>query len=278
MPELPEVETIRRRLCDAGARCPALVERKILGARIGWARTIAEPASPAFLRGVRGQTIRAIERRGKHLLLRLARGTLMIHLGMSGSLHLRRGRADARHVRLSLRLDGGWRLDFDDPRKFGRVRLVSDPAGVLHDLGPEPLAHDFTAVSLAARLREHRRALKPLLLDQSFVAGLGNIYADEALHRAGLHPLTRSDRVAPAEARALWRAIRAVLREAIRRNGTTFDQVYGGGGFQDRLRVYQRAGEPCRNCGTPIARIVVTQRSTHFCPRCQPRGGVRRRS
>jgi formamidopyrimidine-DNA glycosylase len=288
MPELPEVETIRRRLCGGDAKCPGLIGRRIQGAWVGWARTLAEPAPPAFRRRVRGQTIVRIERRAKHLLLGLSSDTLMIHLGMSGSLHLRRGRGGpgvtprvrtrihrvpddpARYCRLSLRLSDGWRLDLDDPRKFGRVRLVSDPARVLSDIGPEPLSREFTAATLAARLRDHRRALKPLLLDQGFIAGVGNIYADEALHRAGLHPRTRSDRLTPAQARALWRAIRAVLREAIRWNGTTFDAVYGDGGFQRHLRVYQRTGQPCRECGTPIRRVVVAQRGTHFCPRCQP--------
>jgi len=286
MPELPEVETIRRRLCDGRAGCPRLVGRRIEGAWVGWARTLAEPAPPVFRRRVRGQTIERIERRAKHLLLGLSRDTLMIHLGMSGSLHLRRGRDrgatprvrtrihrvaedPVRYCRLSLRLGDGWRLDFDDPRKFGRVRLVSDPTPVLRDIGPEPLSRGFTAAVLAARLRDHRRALKSLLLDQSFVAGVGNIYADEVLHRAGLHPRLRADRVTPAQARALWRAVRAVLREAIRWNGTTFDQVYGEGDFQRHLRVYQRTGRPCRRCGTPIRRIVVGQRGTHFCPRCQ---------
>lgn len=287
MPELPEVETIRRRLCGGDATCPGLIGRRIQGAWVGWARTLAEPAPPAFRRRVRGQTIERIDRRAKHLLLGLSRDTLMVHLGMSGSLHLRRGGGDrgatprvrtrihrvpenpARYCRLSLRLSDGWRLDFDDPRKFGRVRLVSDPARVLRDIGPEPLARGFTAAMLAARLRDHRRALKPLLLDQSFIAGVGNIYADEALHRAGLHPRTPADRVTPAQAGVLWRSIRAVLREAIRRNGTTFDQVYGGGDFQRHLRVYQRTGQPCQRCGTRIRRIVVAQRGTHFCPRCQ---------
>jgi formamidopyrimidine-DNA glycosylase len=292
VPELPEVETIRRQLCRDRAGCPALVGRRILDARLAWRRTLAEPAPAAFRRRIRGQSVVRVERRAKHLLLGLTRDTLMIHLGMSGSLHLRRGRgapdrgprvrtrihpapADpaGRHCRLTLRLSGGWRLDFDDPRKFGRARLVDDPGRVLRGIGPEPLAAGFTAAVLTARLRARRRALKPLLLDQAFVAGLGNIYADEALHRAGLHPLTRSDRVKPEAALALWRAMRAVLREAIRRNGTTFDQVYGGGNFQRQLRVYQRAGRPCRACETPIRRIRVAQRSTHFCPRCQPARG-----
>ena len=288
MPELPEVETIRRLLCRERPDCPSLVGRRILGAWVGWSRTLAEPTPAEFRRRIRGQTIRRIERRAKHLLLRLSRDTLMIHLGMSGSLHLRRGRGARRltpqvrtrihavpedpsqYCRLSILLSDGWRLDFDDPRKFGRVRFVTDPARALRGIGPEPLSTAFTAATLAARLRTHRRALKPLLLDQTFVAGLGNIYVDEALHRAGLHPRTRSDRLLPVHARALWRAIRAVLREAIRWNGTTFDAVYGGGGFQRHLRVYQHTGQPCRRCRTPIRRIVVTQRGTHFCPRCQP--------
>jgi formamidopyrimidine-DNA glycosylase len=137
-------------------------------------------------------------------------------------------------------------------------------------LGPEPLAPGFTARHLGQRLAGRKRRLKPLLLDQTFLAGVGNIYADEALHRAGLHPLRRSDALKPEEVRALWRAIRGALRAGLRHNGASIDWVYRGGSFQSLFRVYDRAGEPCRRCGTPIRRIVVGQRGTHFCPRCQP--------
>jgi formamidopyrimidine-DNA glycosylase len=286
MPELPEVETIRRLLCHGHRGCPGLIGRRILATRVFWPRTLAEPSPGAFCQRIHGQSIRRVERRAKHLLLVLSRDVLMVHLGMSGSLHLRRGPGasaprvrtrihrvsddSSRYCRLRLSLDGDWHLDFDDPRKFGRARLIADPAPILSALGPEPLSPEFTAALLHERLHAHRRAIKPLLLDQSFLAGLGNIYADEALHRAGLHPLTRSHRIMRAQSRALWRSIRQVLRKAIRFNGTTFDSVYRAGGFQKHLRVYQRTGLPCRRCRTPIVRIVVGQRGTHFCPSCQP--------
>ena len=137
-------------------------------------------------------------------------------------------------------------------------------------LGPEPLEPAFTAARLGRMLAERKRALKPLLLDQTFVAGLGNIYTDEALNLAGLHPQRRSDSLTPAEVRALWKAIRATLRKGIANNGASIDWVYRGGGMQRHFRVYDRAGQPCPKCGTPIRRITVGQRGTHFCPRCQP--------
>lgn len=164
----------------------------------------------------------------------------------------------------------GLRMAFNDARKFGRVWLESDPQAVLGRLGPEPLADDFTAELLYARLHGLKRALKPLLLDQAFIAGLGNIYTDEALHLAGIHPLRSAASVTPAEAQALWGSIRGVLEEGIRRNGASFDWVYRGGEFQNYFHVYQRTGEPCRRCGAPISRIVVGQRGTHYCPGCQP--------
>jgi formamidopyrimidine-DNA glycosylase len=160
-------------------------------------------------------------------------------------------------------------------RKFGRVRFARDPADVLSGLGPEPLGDDFTAEAFHRALRERRRMLKPLLLDQSFVAGLGNIYVDEALFRARLHPLRRSDRLTRAAARALHGEIRATLAEAIEREGSSFDAFYRTpegrpGSYQHEFRVYGREGRPCLVCGRPIQRIVVAQRGTHICKRCQP--------
>jgi formamidopyrimidine-DNA glycosylase len=177
-------------------------------------------------------------------------------------------------VRASFELDDGSRLLFADVRKFGRLALVRRLGEILPPLGPEPLSPGLDAAWMAAALAARRRLLKPLLLDQSFVAGLGNIYVDEALHRAGLHPLTPSDRVSADAARRLVRAIRAVLRRAIERDGSSFDAFYRTpegqpGRFQDVFRVYGRAGRPCRACGAPIRRIVVAQRGTHLCPRCQ---------
>ncbi|MBD3236381.1 MAG: bifunctional DNA-formamidopyrimidine glycosylase/DNA-(apurinic or apyrimidinic site) lyase [Candidatus Eisenbacteria bacterium] len=275
MPELPEVETYCRRLRGCAPQHPTLLRREIRAAHLVWPGVVAEPAPGVFRRRIAGQRVRDVSRRGKFLQLRLSHDLLLMHLRMSGSLRLARdGDPLPPHTRIWLQLGRGWRLVFRDPRKFGRVWLTADPIPTLGQLGPEPLAADFGARDLQARLRRHRRQLKPLLLDQRFLAGIGNIYADEALHRARLHPQQRSDELAPDAAQRLWRSIRAVLRSAIRCNGTSFDGVYGGGGFLARLRVYRRTGQPCRRCGAPIQRIVVAQRGTHVCPHCQPPPGI----
>jgi formamidopyrimidine-DNA glycosylase len=169
-----------------------------------------------------------------------------------------------------LHLDSGWRLVFNDTRKFGRMWLVSDIEYVLGGLGPEPLEADFSAEKMYDLLHHHNRQLKPLLLDQKVLAGLGNIYTDEALHLARLHPNQLASRLTRAEVDRLWMAIRTVLEEGIRRNGASIDWVYRGGDFQNTFTVYQRTGQLCPVCGTVIARKVVGQRGTHFCPVCQP--------
>jgi formamidopyrimidine-DNA glycosylase len=207
---------------------------------------------------------------------------LFVHLRMSGDLYIREKNAapdvhdrllfyiSARACTERSRSDGGVSsLVFNDTRKFGRVWLVRDPQEVVGGLGPEPLSEDFTAQVLYERLRFRRRQLKPLLLDQSFLAGLGNIYTDEALHRARLHPLAASDAINREQAEALWEAIREVLEEGIRRNGASIDWAYRGGEFQNYFRVYDRKGQPCPVCGTSIERLVVGQRGTHICPNCQ---------
>jgi formamidopyrimidine-DNA glycosylase len=158
-------------------------------------------------------------------------------------------------------------LVFNDTRKFGRVWLTAKPEEVLGKLGPEPLSRAFTPEWLHTALHTKHRQLKPLLLDQTFLAGLGNIYTDEALHLARLHPLAASDTLTTQQAEALHEAVRNVLKEGIRRNGASFDWVYRGGEF--RFQVYDRAGKPCPVCGAPIERIIVGQRSTHYCPACQ---------
>jgi formamidopyrimidine-DNA glycosylase len=174
-----------------------------------------------------------------------------------------------KHHRLVLDLEGDLRLAFNDIRKFGRVWLTSDPAEVLDALGPEPLDSAFTAQAFHQRLHTHHRQLKPLLIDQRFLAGLGNIYTDEALHTACLHPLKRSDTLTFEQTERLLSSIRQVLHDGIRRNGTSIDWVYRGGDYQKYLRVYQRHGEPCTECGTLVQRIIVGQRGTHICPNCQ---------
>jgi formamidopyrimidine-DNA glycosylase len=176
----------------------------------------------------------------------------------------------ATHHRMVLDLDGGVRLAFNDARKFGRVWLLKDPNNMLSSLGPEPLSAKFSARELFQQLNSRRRQLKPLLMDQNFIAGLGNIYTDEALHRAGLHPKVISNNLTFKQAKLLYGSIREVLNEGIRRNGASIDWVYRGGDFQNHFRVYQQTGEPCPRCGTPIERIMVGQRGTHFCPQCQP--------
>jgi formamidopyrimidine-DNA glycosylase len=264
MPELPEVETIARSLR------PALEGRQILSADLRWPRSLAEPVPAVFRRRIPGQRIQAVGRRGKFFWLRLSQDSLLIHLRMSGDLQVvPGGYQPARHDRLILSLSDDTSLVFNDPRKFGRVWLTGDPSGFFAKLGPEPLSDEFTSRLLYARLHERQRQLKPLLLDQAFLAGLGNIYTDEALHLAKLHPLTSARAVTETQAEDLWRAIRAVLQEGIRRNGASIDWVYRGGDFQNHFRVYQRTGQPCPVCGTKIERLVVGQRGTHICPKCQ---------
>ena len=217
-----------------------------------------------------GQTITTISRRGKYLLLTLTPDHLIFHLRMSGDLSVEPAEAPLPpHHRLVLFLQGGIRLAFNDPRKFGRAWLVADPLEVLATLGPEPFDPELTPAVFHARLLRFRRRIKPLLLDQSFLAGLGNIYTDEALFLARLHPLSSSQTLSLSQAEALLASIRLVLQEGIRHHGASIDWVYRGGDFQNHFWVYQRAGQPCRTCGTPIQRLIVGQRGTHYCPNCQ---------
>ena len=271
MPELPEVETIARILRQGHDSSPPVLHRAIESSQLLWLRTLASPSPLEFAARLQGQTILEVGRRGKFLVLRLSRDTLLVHLRMSGDLRLEQANQPlAPHDRLVIGLTDGWRLTFNDTRKFGRVWLSSDPESVLASLGPEPLDEGvLTVQDFYHRLTSRRRQLKPLLIDQSFLAGLGNIYTDEALHLAHLHPLASSDRLKPAQAEKLLSSIRQVLEEGIRRHGASIDWVYRGGDFQNYFRVYQRTGKPCPECGTPIVRLVVGQRATHICPNCQ---------
>ena len=272
MPELPEVETVVRELRKAG-----LVGRRIVRAQVFWPRTVAAPAPERFARDIRGREIRRFSRRGKFIVAELAGDrALLVHLRMSGHLDVRpAGTRPRRHDRVVWTLDDGRRIHFEDTRKFGRVWLVRDPAAVLGDLGPEPLA--ISTTDFAAGLAVRARRLKPLLLDQTFLAGVGNIYSDEALWAARLHPRRRSDALTGAQAAELLRAIQAVLRKGIRNLGTTFGAGITHfvlprgerGRNQEQLQAYGQTGAPCPRCGTPIRRILVGQRSTHFCPACQ---------
>lgn len=271
MPELPEVETIRRALREGGREGPSIVGREIVAAHLLWEGTLVTPAPGEFQVRIPGQIIQDVERRGKFLILQLSPDFLLFHLRMSGDLLVEPLEVPpAPHHRLMLDLEGGLRLAFNDARKFGRAWLVRDPAEVLAGLGPEPLGDAWTPADFYAQLQAHRRQLKPLLLDQTFLAGLGNIYVDEALHLARLHPLTLASSLERWQAERLWASIRQILQDGIHRQGASIDWVYRGGDFQNYFLVYQRTGEPCGNCGSPIQRMVVGQRGTHFCPSCQP--------
>jgi len=270
MPELPEVQSIVSNLKNGTINHPPLIGLKIIAAQLFWPRTLAIPDPEEFTTRVVGQRIDEIGRRGKFVVISLDQETLLFHLRMSGDLMVEATDAPiAPHHRLVFDLENNLRLSFNDPRKFGRVWLTPQPEIVLGGLGPEPLEERFTTQEFYQRLTVYRRQLKPLLLDQSFLAGLGNIYTDEALHRARLHPLVCADTLSFGEAETLLQSIRSVLQEGIQRNGASIDWVYRGGEFQNYFRVYQRTGEPCFNCSTPIQRLVIGQRGTHYCPNCQ---------
>lgn len=276
MPELPEVETMVRDLT------PRVVGRRIIGVDAPYRGGIVWPPQyEDFEQRVCWQPITGISRRGKYASFHLQSGDLLIvHRGMTGSV-LHRDAADPmeRFVRILFRLDDGTELRLDDPRKFGKV-WVMDAQGEERPLpwagmGPEPTNGAFTLKTLDAALAGRTALIKPLLLNQQIVAGLGNIYVDEALHGAGIHPERRANTLTAAEKRRLHAAIIRVLEAAIRRRGTTFSSYADidgrAGGFQDELRVFRKAGTPCPRCGAPIERLVVGGRGTHICPRCQRR-------
>ncbi len=273
MPELPEVETLARALRNS------LIGRQIVRADVHWARAVITPSSSsAFADQVPGHRIRDVRRRGKWLMFALDGSKwLLIHLRMSGRLVVEEAEVpEDPHTRVLLHLDDGQQLRFSDPRKFGRMALVDDPEEILSGLGPDPLDPALTPRDLWEMLRGKRARLKPLLMDQRLLAGLGNIYADEALWEAGLHPLRRSDTLSEEEAERLHRAVRRVLEAAIARQGTTLpDRRYllpdgRPGEFASHLAVYGREGKPCPRCGAEIVRVRLGGRSAHFCPRCQP--------
>ena len=266
MPELPEVQTLVDDLNDAKV-CGAVIK----SARVFWHKTIADMEPRAFCHLIAGKQVTAIYRRAKYIIFDLADGWhLSVHLRMSG--HLQMASPDmprTKHQHVILELNDLRQLRFTDPRKFGRFFMVPDIRPILSRLGPEPLDKKFTAHQLGLRLLPRRRMLKPLLLDQTVIAGLGNIYTDEALHRAKLHPALKSDSLDFHQTQILWDSIREVLKEGIKNQGSSIDWMYRGGDYQNYLSVYNLEGEPCKTCKTPIACIKIAQRSTYFCPTCQ---------
>jgi formamidopyrimidine-DNA glycosylase len=274
MPELPEVETYVRELA------PLLAGRRVVGAEVFWTRTVAAPSAEEFPDRIAGLAFTGFDRRGKYMRFGMSDGsTWIVHLRMTGKLLVMpQAATPTPHTHVIVTLDDGHALHYVDPRKFGRMWLVADAETVLHKLGPEPLGADFTPAGLAGVLAGRSASIKALLLDQRLVAGVGNIYADEALFRAGIHPARPGGSLDSAEIARLHGAVQAVLTAGIARQGSSLGgsslQNYlrpGGspGGFQDEHFVFRRTGEACRTCGAPIVRVVLAQRSTHFCPHCQ---------
>ncbi len=261
MPELPEVETVVRSVA------PHLVGRTILGASFT-SRFVTPGDRDALAAHLAGAVIHGVERRGKFIVIELDGGTLAIHLGMTGKLLVDGTRGP--HAHGIFELDRGT-LIYDDPRQFGRIEFSEHLPERIARLGPEPLSigvEDFVRA-----FRSRRSLAKPLLLNQRFLRGLGNIYADEALFQARIHPRANSSRVSHARAAALHQAIREILTLAIEHRGSSISDYVDAqgerGGFQLLHRVYGREGEPCPNCGRPIRKILVAQRGTHYCPACQ---------
>jgi len=259
---------------------PKILGRQLGGAKISWLRTLGGSTRPAFTKAIEGTRVGRVWRRAKWIVVDLERdrepaGHLLIHLRMTGRLVV--SKEAVPFERVSLQLDGGAeRFVFSDVRKFGRFQYVRDSQSVLDGLGPEPLSKEFTSDWLRAALRHRKRQLKPLLLDQTFLAGLGNIYVDEALHLARLHPLRSAEKVNAASADRLHEAIQTVLARAIELEGSSFDTFYRTpegqpGAYQHQFQVYGRDGLPCHACGSKIAKMVVGQRGTHLCRRCQPK-------
>jgi formamidopyrimidine-DNA glycosylase len=274
MPELPEVETERQRLASR------LQGRRLARVRIDDPR-LTRPEDPAVVAtALAGDRVADVDRRGKYLLVRLESGrVLLVHLRMTGGFRYE----PASHERAVLELDGGARIAYRDQRRFGTWQLLEPEDAERHldvRLGPEPLERGFTKAFLRERLADRSAPVKAAILDQRTVAGLGNIYSDEALWHARIHPQRPAGTLSGDEVAVLREGIRKALRIGIRHQGADLgDGAYAGGRMQERFNVYGREGEPCNRCGTPIEKIRVAGRGTWYCPSCQvsPRSGNRRR-
>jgi len=262
MPELPEVETVVRTVA------PRLTGRRILSAEFH-SRFVTPGNRKALAARLTGRRVENVHRRGKFIVMSLDQGTLAVHLGMTGRLLVSGQRSE--HTYGVLILEDGQIL-YDDPRQFGRIEWSAGPPKRIARLGPEPL--EIGLEEFRKRLKRRAR-VKPLLLNQTFLAGLGNIYADESLFKAGVHPLAMAARLTSARAARLHQAIQDTLSEAVAMGGSSVSDYVDANGergwFQIQHRVYGREGEPCRICATPIRKTIVAQRGTHFCPKCQRR-------
>jgi len=270
VPELPEVETVRNELE------PYVVGHSISGVTLFWEGMLRQPSPKELYTRITGQEINAITRRGKYLIFSLSSGDLLIiHLKMSGSLLIGKDSSPpTKYTRAIIHLDKGTNIFFSDPRKFGTMQLMKDNGTVFTKLGPEPLAASFTPEVLAQRLSKRKASVKAVLLDQGFVAGIGNMYADEALFSAGVHPLRTASSLSQGEIERLYHAIQQVLWAAIGNRGASIINYLRPSGepgtahFQ--FKVAHGRGKNCPNCDTPLRRIVVRNRGTYLCPKCQP--------
>ena len=269
MPELPEVETTRRGI-EPPLKGRPLQRVVVREPRLRW------PVSDD-VRQAEGEVLQSVSRRAKYLLFNFTSGSLILHLGMSGSLRLLDSDpAPERHDHLDLRFAAAPVLRFRDPRRFGSLHWSADPAmrhRLLDELGPEPLGEEFSGTSLHHRSRNRSAPVKNFLMDQRTVVGVGNIYASESLHLAGIHPRRPAGRISKARYRKLADAVRTVLARAIEAGGTTLQDFRGGDGqpgyFSQELQVYDREGAACGNCGSAIRREIIGQRASYFCARCQ---------
>jgi len=272
MPELPEVETIKNELL------PHIVGHQITGITLFWERIVRHPSVEEFRSRLIGQRVTGVSRCGKYLIFDLtSHEVLIIHLKMTGSLLLKSASSEIdKFARAIIHLDNNTQIQFRDPRKFGVMRLVADSNAVIGKLGPEPLEAEFTPQTLSKLLSNRTAPIKALLHDQNVIAGIGNMYADEALFAARIHPLRSGGSLCQDEVRRLHRAIQQVLRHGIKNMGASTDTYYRPSGEKGSAHhhfkvAHRLSGECCPVCGTPIERIVVRNRGTYFCPRCQPK-------
>ncbi|MBG7617526.1 MAG: DNA-formamidopyrimidine glycosylase [Chloroflexi bacterium] len=270
MPELPEVETVKNELA------PLVIGRQISGVTLNWEGMVGQPSPKEFERGVKDKRILNLYRRGKYLLLELNGGWLLvIHLRMTGSLEVGDDLAKTPlYTRAIIHLEGGRHIYFRDPRKFGKMKLVKDAASIIGKLGPEPLEDNFTPAVLKERLAGRKAPLKAVLLEQNVIAGIGNMYADEALFAARIHPLKEAEALSADELKRLHQSIRQVLKKGIELKGASVSNYLrpGGqkGGAQREFNVAHRKNEDCPHCGNPLDYIKIRGRGSHFCPCCQP--------
>ena len=269
MPELPEVETSRRGIAP-------WLENQVVTKVVVRDRRLRWPVSEDIDRNLEGRTIDSIRRRAKYLLFETGAGTMMMHLGMSGSVRIiEADEPPMKHDHVDIQLASGKALRFRDPRRFGSLIWAEDPQAhaLIRDLGPEPLSDAFSGNYLRARARGRKVSIKQFLMNANIVVGVGNIYASEALFGSGIHPKRHAGRISAARMHDLASAVRQVLQRAIEAGGTTLRDFHGGDGepgyFRQQLDVYDRQGLPCRRCETPITAIVLGQRSTYYCKNCQ---------